>query len=263
MLDPRRIPVRFSRLKRMASSPAHYLASLADVRFEPGDGDEFVIDDDSDTASKRLGRLAHTLVLGGKLLVYPKERRGNAWKEFKAEHAGEDIVTAKEYARAVRMAAALASHSDAMALLEGERELEISWTRLGRECLSHLDVLGDRFVTDLKTSTITAPGWFCRQAVRMHYHAQLAWYVEAARFLGRPCSTAYIVAVETAPPYVVTPFELTRRALEAGEKQCHLWLERLLACEEAAAWPGYVQSVVELDVPEIEPEFIYDDGEAA
>lgn len=260
MLDPRSVPVRFSRLKRIGLSPAHYYASLSDVLAEEG---EFVADDDSDTASKRFGRLAHVLVLGGQLCVYPKERRGNAWKEFKAEHAGEDIVSAKEYARAVRMAEALAKHSDAMALLKGEREVEISWTKLGRACVSHVDVLGDRFITELKTTSISSPGWFSRHALRLHYHAQLAWYREAVLSIRRPCSTAYIVAIETAPPYVVTPFELTRRAIEAGEKQCWIWLERLLGCESAGEWPGYVQSVVELDVPDLEvPDLIFE-GDAA
>jgi len=249
MMDPSAIPVRFSRLKRFAMSPAHYLDSLREV--------EAGMDEDEDTACKRMGRLGHRLVLGGQLCVYPGERRGNAWKEFKAEHAGEDIVTAKEHERAVRIAESLARHSDAMHLLRGEHEVEIDWSTLGRACVSHLDVLGDRYVTELKLTACSSPGWFTRQALRMSYHAQLAFYLEAVHATRGPCSAAYVVAVETARPHVVTAFELTRAALEAGHKQCRIWMEQLLACEHAMEWPGYAQRVIDLDLPEAEPDLIF------
>jgi hypothetical protein len=46
-------------------------------------------------------RLVFSGAMGGGVVVYPGERRGNAWKDYQAEHAGECIVTAPEYADAV------------------------------------------------------------------------------------------------------------------------------------------------------------------
>ena len=71
-----------------------------------------------------------------------------------------------------------------------------------------------------------------------------------------------LLAVESTAPYVVTVFRVTERALEQGRRTYRLWFERLMACEEADEWPGYVQSVVPLDVPESD-EVTFGEEEAA
>lgn len=246
-MKPRDVPVRFSRLKHMAQSPAHYLASLEDRR---------------DTGPMLFGRACHSAVLGGSFAVYDGERRGKAWESFKAEHDGEDIITATEHDRVRRVADAVAAHPLAARLLTGDRELPIAWERQGRACSSRLDCLGASWVADLKTSNTSEPNRFGRMAIRMGYHAQLAWYQDAARFIGRAAPDAFLVAVETSAPYAVTVMQLTSRALEEGRKLCRIWFERLLTCEEVDVWPGYCESAVDLDVPE-ELDLLIDGEEVA
>jgi hypothetical protein len=230
-------PVRFSNLRNFARSAAHYRCAVESPR-EP-------------TAPMRLGTTVHKLLLGGEpeLVVYQGERRGNAWKDFQRVHPGAEIITADEQDRAARIANAVDDHHLAPRLLAGLHEQNIRWTNLGRECSSTPDVIGDGFVADLKTASTVQPEKFKMGCLRLGYHAQLAFYLDAVRCtLGRTIETAYIVGVETAPPYCVTVLRLTPRTLLEGRKLCRLWMEQLLNCEASGAWPGYCQSEVSWDI---------------
>lgn len=230
-MDPRSIRVRFSNLKHIARSPAHYLHA--------------VTREITETRAMRVGFAVHAECLGGNFAVFDGDRRGNAWKEFAAEHAGEKILTRTEADDAMRIAAAVRSNPLAMKILEGEHEKRLEWDYLGRACQGHLDVLvpGVR-VAELKVTNDASPDRFTWQAIRMAYHCQLAWYGNAAQV-----EQAHVVAVEDKAPHVVTVMELTPRILDQGRKLCHLWMERLLGCEHANRWPGYVETVVDLDSP--------------
>lgn len=238
-------PVRFSYLKHMARSPMHYKASLA----EPWDSKR----------SMEKGSGVHAVVLGGKEVVAyfaGKPRRGKEYDEFARLHAGKLIVTNSDYDHVMGMADAVHNHKDAMAVLEGVREHEVDWNFLGRACQSHLDCWGGYFITELKSGQTSHPDRFTWQAFRMDYPAQLAFYDEAMATPGQRLDH-YIVAVEATAPYVVTVFQLTPRAIEKGRQRVRLWFERLLACERADEWPGYSQSIVQLDAPEEDPELIF------
>ena len=239
--------VHFSTLKHFGRSPAHY-HYYAEHGVEP-------------TAAMHLGTAIHNLVLEGGAGIVKFDgasRRGKAWETFKAEHdPGAIILTESEHETALEASLSVAAHDGAMALLHGLKEHRIDWTTNGRPCRGTVDAVNGNLV-ELKSTSDARPEFFSRLAMKMHYFAQLAWYrdgcnedvtinpVGARNIIKR----AFIVAVETAPPYVVQTFELTPGALEFGRKQYHLWLERLAVCEASADWPGYVQADVPLDAPE-------------
>lgn len=242
-LPPHSKPVRFSRLKAMSKSPAHYLGQFTEER--------------EDNAALRLGRLVHALVLGGKIVEWPVERRGNAWKEFALVNEGAEIATSSELTKARRVADSVLRHDDAMSVLQGQRELEIAWMLDGRACGARLDVLGPDYVTELKTTTSAEPGWFTRNGARMGYHAQLSWYMAGARMaFNRPIERAHSVAVEVKHPFVVTVFDVPTATLDEGTRIWRSWFEQLMVCERSDAWPGYtlaraefaVQRDVEIDL---------------
>ena len=223
MIDSRSIPIRFSNLKRIAESPAHYQHAI---------NSQFVA-----SRSMRLGTIAHALVFGTDLVVWDGDRRGKAWDAFKADHAGLEIMTRSEVDEATPIANAVARCTEAAPLLRGITERRIDWTYCGRAARSTPDVRGTNFVTDLKTTRSAKPGKFAKDAIWRGYHAQLAFYQEAC---GLPeTAPCYIVAVENVAPYCVTVFEIEQAAIDAGRMLCRSWFERLTICEDANHWPGY------------------------
>lgn len=228
-------PLRFSRLKMMGQSPAHFRGAKG----PEGSG----ID---------VGSAAHSMILGGKSVIpYPgKIRNGKAWEEFKAEHAEAIILIRREHAAAEGMAKAVQANRDAMRALDGAREHTFTWKQLGRLCRGTPDVMGSNFHTELKTGETADPRRFPWKMLRFCYHGQLAFYSDGAQLAGLSLPEHnYVVAVEASPPYVVTVFRVSDQAIEQGRRLVRLWFEQMLACEAADFWPGYSQSVVALDLP--------------
>lgn len=220
----------------MGRSPAHYREATQD-----------------ETTAMERGSAVHSLLLGGRSVIqYPgKVRRGKEWEAFEKANKGCQILTATEFGKVMGMADAVRRHRAAMTVLEGEREKEIDWSYLGRACQSHVDVVGAGFITELKTTVSSDPPRFTMQALRMGYHAQLAFYRQAviSSGSGHP-QHAYVVAIESSAPFAVTVMRMTDRALDMGSRLARLWFERLLTCEASDYWPAYTEHVVDLDVPE-------------
>ena len=232
-------PVHFTQLRAIAKSPAHYRALLTTPR--------------PDSPAMRTGRLVHTLLLDDapNVLVYDGIRRGKDWDQFVAANPDRDIVLVSEMDTACNIAESVTTNQTALGLLMGNRETPINWSFAGRDCAGRPDVWTPERVVELKTSADAQPERFVRIALSMAYHAQLAWYQDGLTAAGLAFpEQAFIVAVETKPPYVVTCLELTPRALDFGRRTYSLWFERLRTCEESDYWPGYSDAIVPFDCPE-------------
>lgn len=229
-------PLRFSRLKRFSQSAAHYLGASG-----------------PDSSGIDIGSASHSMLLGGvRVVAYPGPvRRGKVFEAFEQDNPGALILTANEYRRAEGMANAVRANADAMRVLDGEREKTFHWKINGRTCRGTPDVRSETFITELKTGETADPRFFPFKVRRFCYHGQLAWYSDGAVLAGLPDpKDHYIVAVEAAPPHVVTVFHIDPATIDKGRRLYRLWFEQLLACEAADAWPGYSQSVVELALPD-------------
>jgi hypothetical protein len=235
-------PVNFSTLKWMAESPLHYRANVR-----------------TEARHLELGSATDSLLLGAigmsrEVIAYPgKQRRGKDWEAYKAENAGKLIVTRKELALAEGMRDSVLASPYAVEALKGRRQEEIFWEYMGRKCVSHLDCADESgvFVTELKTAQTSNPARFRWQAFKFAYHAQLAFYRLAKQHqTGRKPSAAYIVVVGSKAPHVTVVMKLSDRALELGERLIRIWFETLLNCEKANQWPGYAQTIIELDAPD-------------
>lgn len=249
-------PIRFSALKAMAQSPAHY-------RYLVEDGGR------RETGAMRKGTALHSYLLGGRdVVVYDGGvRRGAAWDEFRAANAHATILIPSEAAAVLGMRRAIEAHPEARRLLEGERERRIEWTIGGLPCAGTPDVVdygvGGALV-ELKSARSSRPEKFVRDAQWNGYHAQLAWYLDGVAASGRePPRRAAIVAVESNPPYPVTVFELTATAIEIGRRLWRGWLERLLVCQESNTWPGYTDAIVPFDVEDHDESIVIDGDEVS
>lgn len=249
-------PLRFSRLKLMARSPAHARYALD----RDAEGDPFW----DDSPARRFGRLAHAAVLGQPLpIVYPgPTRRGKEWEAFKAANADKEIVKQSELDTVTAMATALATHAEASRVLQGQREQTVLFDFAGRNCRATPDAFEPgHHMTDLKTTGDANPRWFPYEALRYAYHAQLAFYKDGVEMAGlKPPKDLFIVAVEVKPPHGVCVFGLTPRAEDFGRRLYRTWIEEFLSCERSESWPGYPLGVI--DAPEESFELVDGEGSA-
>jgi hypothetical protein len=235
-------PVRFSRLKLMGKSAAHFAAGFG-----------------GETGPMRKGSALHAYLLGGesKVVVYKGGRRDEriaAWREFKAEHAGRHILIPSELHDVEGMRRSIEKHQRAMDLLDdGVQETRITWEIDGRACAGTPDVVkamrDAAIVTELKTCESSKPEFFLKRAERYGYHAQVDWYglgVERCRqYSASRVIDSYIVAVESSAPYPVTVIHIGDTMLSRGRGTWRAWWEQLRVCEESRHFPAYVQGDVE------------------
>lgn len=254
------IPLRWSALKQMMRSPAHYK--------------HYIEHGMKSTAAMRLGTLVHTFALkqpprhavwtGGAKRTNEAKAAFAAF-ELDATSRGLDIVDEDDVELASKIAVAVMSHAIAGPLLDGVIERRITWQLSGRECAGTPDVVGD-YVVDLKTTVDASPDRFPWQAARLGYFGQGAWYLDGIRAakLGDPAGCK-IIAVETKPPFVVQVYVQTPAALDMSRRQVRALFEQLRTCEQSRHFPGYSQCEMPLDVPgsDLELDFGDDVGEAA
>jgi hypothetical protein len=235
-------PVRFSRLKKMDDSPAHYLAG-----FGP----------ETDPMAK--GTALHAYMLGGadRVVVYRDgPRNGKKWKAFEAEHEGMHIIIPSQEAIVDGMRRSLEAHPRAMELLDdGVQETRITWDIHGRPCAGTPDVVRPKNrrkrLVELKTSVTTDPRRFKWHALKQGWFSQVAWYADGLErsldYEHGPVDEVYIVAVESRAPYAVTVFRVRESMLKRGREAYQMWFETLLACERANEFPAYAVGDVDVE----------------
>lgn len=235
-------PVHFSTLKWMAKSPAHY-------RY-------YSENPPKPSPAMMLGTAVHAAVLSDwrGMVIWEGPRRGKVWESFQAEHAGKDIITTEEFELARRIADAVLENDHVDRLLSRNLvvEEEVLFQIGDRACSVRPDAFCEDYVVELKTTADANPAKFPYLAQRMGYHAQLAWQMDGiwrGFFNAWSPKRAYIIAVETKPPFVVQVFELTPFAIDYGRKLYSLWFEQLLNCERSGVWPGYLAGIAPLEGP--------------
>lgn len=225
--------INWSALKWMRESPLHYAYHLTAP--------------DQDTASRMLGRLAHTLTLephrfDEDYAVWAEgDRRGNAWKAFAEANADRCIVKPNEIEAAQAMAAAVRAHPAVAPFLEGATfEDSIQWTdaATGLWCKARLDWHKAPVLLDLKSTTTIDERRFTSQLVKLGYDCQLAHYRNGLRANGIEIDEVVVVAVESKAPYDVAVFQLDDLLLDKGEAEVAALMQRVVECQASGAWPG-------------------------
>lgn len=242
MSKPTLEPVRFSRLKLMAKSAAHYAAGFG-----------------GESGPMRKGSALHAYLLGGpeKVAVFRdgvRNKKSSKWIDFQAANTGKHILIPSELAVVEGMRRSVESHQRAMDLLDdGVQETRISWDIGGRACAGTPDVVkprkdGKRLV-ELKSCDTSAPELFKVKGKRMGYPGQVAWYADGLERCLEYCpgkvDETFVVAVESTAPYPVTVFRMRDSIMAAGRRQWRIWFEALRNCEQSNEFPAYAQSDVE------------------
>jgi len=247
------LPVRFSNLKWLAKSPAHYAWNLAHPMKQ--------------TKAMRYGDALDGLLFKTRdvLTLDGATRRSKAYDKFAEDHPEAVLLTAPQQDIVLGMLAAVQGNKEAMDLLSGlpgKMQKTIKWCFNDRECSGTPDVFDLVRVVELKSTRNANPDFFPWDARKMAYHAQLAWYTEGLSRSGHvEPQQRFIVAVESTAPYPVTIFKLTDRAFDEGTKLWRLWFERLLVCEQSDTWPGYCAATVPFDTPDMDHLVLKIEGE--
>ncbi len=245
--------LHFSHLKRIARSGQQFLREVN----KPTRA----------TTAMMIGSVVHILTLGarpGKLVLRydGKSRATNEYKAFRAKHPDDaEILTAPEWDLAERIAESVLADPLAIDRLAGARfETPLEWEELGIRCsTSGVDILtaSPCALGDLKTTRCAEPEAWQRDAFRMYYPQQLAWYQRGCRANGIAVPGGlFLLGVETVEPFEVVDLDLTERMIDFADSSVALMLERFKSYRDAVPsprtfkdWPGYAQSRIAFDVP--------------
>ena len=205
------------------------------------------------------GRLVHTAVLQPDLVsvgyvVFDGERRGNAWKDFKAAHVGQTILRRDEYDVSMACADAVRAHPLALEYLNLDLALverPVVWTdpATGLKCKGRPDAVHS-IIAEIKTAATVDERLWRAQATRLGYFGQLAFYRRGYRTLTKLSLPGAIVAVELEPPHDIGVFAIDEDSLRVADDEISLLLARVAECRKTGVWPGRYQTVQSLTMPE-------------
>jgi hypothetical protein len=157
----------------------------------------------------------------------------------------------------------ISNNATASQLLTGKKQVTIIWDEPTTGCRlkGRIDVLGDGFITDLKTTRDASTDAFRRSMLLFGYHIQAAMYVDGYEFLTGDLLPFNFVAVETEPPFGIKSYSIREDSLMLGRMKYRKAAEIWKQCEESGNWPGYEEGIELIDVPPYALKPLYDGEE--
>lgn len=209
------------------------------------------------TAATRWGTIVHTAVLEPEAMqsryaVWSGGRKaGGAYEQFTESVGDREVITVAERNDAEFIRTCIRENSKAASLLDGIKHIEagLSWTVDGRDCKGRLDGIGDGYFIDLKTANDITDRGFESAAYRLGYHIKMGWYHFGLNKVTGAKNSAFIIAVESDPPYDCRVFECSREFLERGMIEAAQIHERYFECCKANHFPGVSATVDALHLP--------------
>lgn len=243
-------------------SPKHYEAfKLKDVPRE-------------ETQSMVFGSAFHTFILEPQFfearfyIMRDDIKRNTREGKFRYNTAltdarGRKIIKASELMMIKEMAANIMSYRDDDGRMVGRHllsqegsipELAMFWQDpiTGRTMRGKTDMMRPTSgcIVDVKTTQDASPKEFAKSIAKYGYHRQAAMYLWGARELtGKPFDTFYFIAVESAPPHVVSIYRASTSMLDQGMREIRKALDRLDGAMVKNVFSGYQTGVAEIDLP--------------
>lgn len=212
---------------------------------------------DEPTPAMVKGRHIHTAILEpvkmADYVVWPgSARRGKEWDKFAADNANREIITKDEQDELHLISNAVHSHRTAHGLLCGvTTEQPLFWsepTYGSAQCRP--DAFNRSVLIDIKSTSGITPREFGRQFIGLGYEIQLGWYWHGLRANGVKPFAAYIIAVESKPPYDVAVYEVPLWLIDRGYAEADRIACAYRACCACECWPGVADDIQPLQVPE-------------
>lgn len=223
---------------------------------------------DPPTDAMKFGTAVHAYLLEPERfrstwVVKPKiERRSNAGKAddaaWDAEHVGCTVIDADDLALIEGMGRAIEAHPVASKIIHaaGDREVVAIWNHsaTGVRCKARIDYanLAVGLLVDVKSAADSRPAPWRRQAARLHYAMQVAWY-QRGYSIAADMDTDFVFIVPgskaTNGRHIVGVYSLEPEWVEAGERMCNTVLAGWLECVESGVYPDHCDNQTELRAP--------------
>ena len=228
----------YSSLKAFAKSPNHYLL-YKQRKMKP-------------TPAMQLGSIADCLILTPERFereysVLPeidrRTKEGKAiYETFLEDAQGKELVKMETYREAKSIADVVIHHREAMELLQGQKQVELSGEIHGIEFRGFADAVNSNSIIDLKTTQDASPSAFQKQAYNLMYHLQCAIYLELSG-----AQNFFWVAVENKAPHNVAIYAPDQDFKDRGQELLYD------LCQRFKAWDGtpesYSQQIELLTLP--------------
>ena len=212
------------------------------------------------TPAQRVGQLAHCAILepeefGQRYAVGPDcSRATKAWKEFELSIApGIEAVKPDEAAVAWAQREQVLKLPGMKEILSaGVAEASAFWEDpyTGVLCRCRPDFVADAALIDLKTVGRGDVFGFSRQAPKLNYHVQDAFYswgyAKASGMLERDF---WFLTVESDYPYLASRHRLPVEAKNEGLALVRLKLDIYAECLKRNEWPGYPSEIQTVNWP--------------
>lgn len=104
-------------------------------------------------------------------------------------------------------------------------------------------------ILDLKTAADTTTRGLQRAIWDKRYYVQAAWYRRGVEAITGERLPYYVIAIETAPPYLCRVVEIADHYLARGERDMDRAIATYLQCAETGHWPGHPQQIEPFDGP--------------
>lgn len=216
-----------------------------------------------DTRAFDMGSLSHVLLLGeGKQIevIDAEDWKTKIAREDRdaARAAGKIPVLTADFEEARDAADSIRQQFEKFGVvLDGESETTAFWTETTRDgrtvqCRGMQDHLKLPTIYDLKSCRSASIGACQRHVDSYGYAIQRAAYVSAIEKI-RPDLAGRVDFVflffELKFPFAVTPVRLTGEFRELGERRWRRAVDMWERCLREDSWPGYTETIVDLDPP--------------
>lgn len=224
--------------------------------------------EDKESAAQRFGNIAHCALFefaayNQRYVVGPDVNKNtNVWKDFVKGLAPGCLPCGNDE----RMAGlkireqALANPELAEALLhpQGKGEVSAFWRdeRTGVLCKVRPDwvmPVGDKscVIFDAKTFATGGADEFSRQAARMGYDFQAAYYTDGyGNATGLNVLAFVHIVISNQWPHPVNLVQLGERTINAGRAKYRRALDTYAECQRSGVWPGYAPGIKLVEIPD-------------
>ena len=205
------------------------------------------------TTAMMLGTQAHYIVLeGGKGVAQCDARRGSTeWKDAVKLAGSESLVMkSADYERIMRMRERVEQSADAMWLLDkSAKEVSGFWSGDYGDGKIRLDMLGDSFIADYKTTSDATPSAFFSTAERLGYHAKMGWYRHGIKSIRNDDLEVYLLVQETSSPYDCWVCHMPRQIVEQGEEEAIRIAKQYHVSQICGSFEGLADGIIEYQRP--------------